>query len=56
MCGETLTGELGNVHGVLAGAGSVEKEEVGMGGGNGSLILEIGWLDTVCAVFCPKII
>lgn len=49
-----MTGELGNVHGVLAGAGFVEKEEVGMGGGNGSLILETGWLDT--AVFCPQII
>lgn len=32
------------MHGVLAGAGAVEKEEVGwMGGGNGSLLVEVVW-------------
>lgn len=33
--------ELRDIHGVLAGA--VEKEEMGMDGGNGSLIVGIVW-------------
>lgn len=48
--------ELHDRRGVLAGAGAVEKEEVGMGGGNGSLAMEVAWArHGLCCCFAPQL-